>query len=343
MVLPDQIRKQKADIAAHFSSTSPTPPSSGTAELEEVNGEQTHIETLPEPEVVTGSSPEQGEDPNSETYQQRYRTLQGIHNAETQRMNAANRAAMERVEQLERLLASLPDPSAQPYPPPRHEEPNTYVSEQDRAEYGESIEVMRRAALEEVSPVMARLAQMEAQFGNLVSSINTNVVPQVQHVAQRQAETSQEAFWRNLETAVPNWKQINNDPDFQGWLLEVDPLTGTTRQAYLEQAQHSLNHSRVAAFFDTYSSLTGKYKPNASAQPSRSAQLTELEKQVAPGRSRSSSAPTGQVSKTYTPVQIKEFFDNVRTGKYKGREDERNRIERDIFAAQREGRIVANA
>jgi hypothetical protein len=31
----------------------------------------------------------------------------------------------------------------------------------------------------------------------------------------------------------------------------------------------------------------------------------------------------------------------VRKGKYKGREDERAKIERDIFAAQRDGRIVA--
>jgi hypothetical protein len=32
----------------------------------------------------------------------------------------------------------------------------------------------------------------------------------------------------------------------------------------------------------------------------------------------------------------------VRKGVYRGRETERDRIERDIFAAQRENRIVAN-
>ena len=42
---------------------------------------------------------------------------------------------------------------------------------------------------------------------------------------------------------------------------------------------------------------------------------------------------------TYSPEDIRRFFDDVRTGKYKGREQERSRIERDIFAAQREGRI----
>jgi len=43
--------------------------------------------------------------------------------------------------------------------------------------------------------------------------------------------------------------------------------------------------------------------------------------------------------KIYTRQDIADFFDNVRLGKFRGQEDERNRIERDIFAAQQEGRI----
>jgi len=45
----------------------------------------------------------------------------------------------------------------------------------------------------------------------------------------------------------------------------------------------------------------------------------------------------------YTPSDIQKFFNDVRIGRYKGREQERSRIERDIFAAQRENRIQRNA
>jgi hypothetical protein len=45
----------------------------------------------------------------------------------------------------------------------------------------------------------------------------------------------------------------------------------------------------------------------------------------------------------YAPQDIQKFFNDVRSGKYKGREQERDRIERDIFAAQRENRIQVNA
>jgi hypothetical protein len=69
-----------------------------------------------------------------------------------------------------------------------------------------------------------------------------------------------------------------------------------------------------------------------------------LEKQVSPGRSRSTGTPvSSNQGKTYSPADIQKFFDDVRSGKYKGREPERSRIERDIFAAQRENRITANA
>jgi hypothetical protein len=69
-----------------------------------------------------------------------------------------------------------------------------------------------------------------------------------------------------------------------------------------------------------------------------------LEKQVAPGRSRGAGAPANpSQGKMYSPTDITKFFNDVRTGKYKGREQERDRIERDIFAAQRENRIQANA
>jgi hypothetical protein len=65
-----------------------------------------------------------------------------------------------------------------------------------------------------------------------------------------------------------------------------------------------------------------------------------LEKQVAPGRGKTA-APVNTNSATYSTEDIRRFFNDVKSGKYRGKEQERDRIERDIFAAQREGRIVA--
>jgi hypothetical protein len=240
---------------------------------------------------------------------------------------------------MEQLLASLSTVPSNTTPIMANQ---NLVSESDRNDYGESIDVMRKVSREELYPVAAKIASIEATINQLAASLNTSVLPQVQRVAHQQAMSSEERFWTALSNSVPNWQQINNDSGFQNWLLSIDPLTGISRQTYLEQAQNSLDVNRVVAFFQSYSESSGKFLADANAQPNRSAVSSQLEKQVNPGRSKGGSPPATQNAKTYTAADITDFFNKVRQGVYRGKEDERDRIERDIFAAQRDGRIVVN-
>lgn len=285
---------------------------------------------VPEDEQTSGTS--NTEDENSETYAQRWRSLQGSYNA-----TVRQKADLERrVQQMEQLFASLSQsqPTA-PEQPAKPTEPVRYVTEQEATEYGESIDVMRKVSREELVPVAQRLAQIEG----LLQQMQATVVPQVQAVSRRQQVSAEQQFWSDLTSYVPNWREVNDDVGFQSWLLEVDPLTGKDRQTYLEEAQRSLDVNRVSAFFRTWLESTGR-APVAQPSPNPA---NELERQVAPGRSRGVGASSVKQPKTYTPDDIRKFFDDVRSGKYKGREQERDRIERDIFSAQRDGRIVANA
>jgi hypothetical protein len=70
---------------------------------------------------------------------------------------------------------------------------------------------------------------------------------------------------------------------------------------------------------------------------------SELEKQVSPGRSRNTGTPAPNKGRVWTPQTIAKFYNDVREGRYMGKEQERDRLERDIFVAQREGRIQSNA
>jgi hypothetical protein len=276
-------------------------------------------------EQATGAS-----DDEEETYEQRWRSLQGMYNAEVPRLHAEKRELTHRVTQLEQLLSSMNTAGSQPAPQTAAEK---LVTDQDIEDYGDSIDVMRRVFREEASS----LKQENQQLRQLIQQMQTSVVPQVQQLSQRQAVSSEQQFWSELHRTVPDWQDVNNDKQFQTWLLEVDPLTGVSRQTYLDEAQKSLDASRVARFFDTWKGLTG----TPSAQNARSAQTaSELEKQVAPGKGRGGGPKGGGEPKTYTPADIKDFFTDVQKGKFKGREAERDRIERDIFAAQRDGRIV---
>jgi len=332
MSIPKQVQKQSEEVQELYKQINgETEEAQATAEAapeEAVNdvAEPTTSDSVEEqaPQSEPQEQTESGDqEPKQDDWQQKYRSLQGMYNADVPRLNAENRDLSSRVSQLEGLLSSMQEPTQQT--PVQSEK---LITDDDVKEYGDSIAVMRKAAREEVAQEIAQLRQ---QVGQL-----QGVLPQVQQVQAQQKKTGEQTFWSTIASEVPNWNDINNDPDFQSWLLAIDPLTGISRQTYLEDAQKNLDASRVVNFFRTWEGENGKTN---TAQVDRTAQQSQLQKQVAPGRSRNNGVKASGQNRTYTPNDIQEFYADVRKGKYKGRDDERGRIERDIFAAQQEGRI----
>lgn len=341
MALPEQIRKQTEAVQELYKQLN-VGQDQGEEQTVPADDVAVVVEDSDADDVAAGNAApssvveqKTGDDKATEDFAQKYKTLQGMYNAEVPRLHQQNRELNQRVQQMEQLLASLSSqPAAQAEPAVQVAK---LVTDKDVEEYGDSIDIMRKVSKEELGAAMQRLAQLEASLRQLQS----NVVPQVQAVAQKQAVSAEQQFWSDLISAVPNWREVNDNTAFQSWLLDVDPLTGITRQTYLEDAQRALDARRVSAFFRTWLESTGQA---AIAQPQGSATAkTELEKQVTPGRARSAGTPQTSKGKVYTPDDIKKFFNDVRSGKYKGREQDRDRIERDIFAAQRENRIQATA
>lgn len=340
MAIPEQIRKQSEavqdlykELGAAVAGEGKGAPNSDTGTQEDEVNQAADTNTGTEnANTSTGSEhkPADSKD-QQEDVVQKYRTLQGMYNAEVPRLHSQNREMQNRLQQMEQLLASMSaQQTSQATAPVSTQE---VVTAQDREEYGESIEVMRRAALEVISPVAQRISQLE----KLIGQIQGSVVPQVQAITNRQAMSAEQQFWTDLTTFVPDWRSINNNPDFQSWLLEYDPLTGISRQTILEDAQRNLEVNRVGNFFKSWLAITGQANVAQNTQASSS---SELERQVSPGRSRSTGTPAGNAPIQYTTKEVEKFYADIRQGKFKGRDAERAKIERDIFAATRENRIV---
>lgn len=321
--LPEQVQRQVDEAEAVLNSLkgdtpadTPATPAQG-AEVTPSNVASVQPATTPD-------------DQNSETYAQRWRSLQGIHNTTLRR----GEALANRVAQLEHILSTL---QQQPSQQPSVQQPsNTYVTEKDRADYGDSVDVMRRVAREEFSPVIAQLQQT-------INNLGQNVSSQVQQVRQSQTLTQADMFYQKLKQVVPEWEQVNASPEFQSWLSEIDPQTGIQRQIYLNDAHSRWDVDRVAYIFRQGS---GRQQQAASApnstQTVTNSAASQLELQVAPGKTRVTSNPTGQnQAKTYARSDISKFYDDYRRGLYRGKEAEYAQIEQDIVAASREGRIVA--
>jgi len=328
--VPHQVKSQSEAVEAYYRTLDEAPSDEGqpTEDLNTTDAELVDDQQVEPAEAAAVSDEE-------ETYAQRYRSLQGMYNAEVPRLHQQVKEQTSRLGELELLLSQMQTPSSAPeateYTPP------VYISDADVQEYGESIDVMRKVSRDEIGALEHRMAELQQSL----EDINRNVVPQVAQVAHQQANSDSNQFWADINRTVPNWREIQADPDFQTWLLEVNPLTGKPLQSYLSEAQETFDSARAISFFTTWQEAQSNTSPVA-AEPER-ASASELERQVSPGRTRAAQAPSDSGGPTYSPTDIKNFFNDVRNGKYRGKEKERDRIERDIFAAQRDGRIVMDA
>lgn len=332
MGVPDQIRKQTEKVQQLYTDlNSDEQPAAASG-----SGEETVHAGDPDGAAKAVTKPSTNEPAdggeNPEDFAQKYRTLQGKYNAEVPTLTAQVRELTQRLDQTHQLLATMqqasPANSGQSAAPVV---PKSLLTDQEREEYGESIDIMRKVSEEIVSPYRDEIGRLNS----VIQQMQGQVMPRVEQLSRQQTQSAEQGFWASLTDMVPNWREVNDNPDFQTWLLETDPLTGTTRQSYLDDAQAKLDARRVASFFSAWGGTPGN-----TAQSNRASQTaSELERQVAPGRGRTSSPPTGNQQKTYTQADVAKFYDDVRKGAYKGRDEDRARTERDIFAAQAEGRI----
>jgi hypothetical protein len=88
-----------------------------------------------------------------------------------------------------------------------------WLTEQDEQNYGrELLDVAQRAAMQTVAPHLQNLEQQNAQLR-----------PQVAKEARHRLD-------RDVESLVPDFREVDQDPRFHRWLLGIDTLTGRVRQ-----------------------------------------------------------------------------------------------------------------
>jgi len=320
MSVPEQVQQQTEAVKNLYAELN-APEGGAPADMADSAGE----DAQPQPDEAGGGEPEMD-------FEQKWRTLQGMYNADVPRLTAQNEDLLQRLGSMEQLIASMQSAPAAPADDP--EPTPSSITDADREEYGDSIDMMRKVSQEVAGQYTGQIASMQ----QTIDELRGQVVPRVDQIVTQQAQSADQNFWADLNYAVPDWQTTNDNPDFQSWLLEVDPLSGMTRQTFLDDARRSHDAPRVAGFFTSWANRAGT--PEPQPQPIREAGPSELEQQIVPGRSQSTSAPAGEATKTYTPDELGEFYRDVAQGKYKGQEELRNTIERDIFAAQQDGRIV---
>lgn len=280
-------------------------------------------------------------------WEQRYKSLKGRHD----QLGNENRAMAGRMANMEQTLATLSMPTtplnvnpdlrfgaprpAAPMPDSKRTpiDPNAFqLTDQERADYGdEFLGVVGKRAMQEVFPVLESIRAENEQLKRQLSQVGSRV-----------AQTSQLTLEQQLDSHLPDWRQVNHDQNFLNWLALTDPYSGVRKQDLLTAAYNSGDAGRVLAFFNGFLSDEAAVDP-ARAKPVNGGGAppkVPLETFAAPGRARTTAGPTPPAEKpVISRDQISAFYAKVAAGHYRGNDAEKNRLEGMIFEAQREGRI----
>lgn len=263
----------------------------------------------PEPVAPPAPAPAPAED-----FEAKFKTLQGMYNADVTRVRQQVGEQARTIGQLnaaiEELRARTAEPAANQGPDPK-----------DVEEYGERmLDMVQRYVANHTAKLEERVGALERQ---------------VTGVTQETAQTREQAFYTLLDQLVPPWREINVDPRWLAWLDEEDEVYQVPRNAALMNAYKLWDARKVASIFKAFV----KSLPPPPAQPPAP---PSLENQVAPSTAASAPpVPTAAVAKPILSSKaIDKFYRDQARGLFKGREAEEAAMEAVIDAAVAEGRVA---
>lgn len=237
-----------------------------------------------------------------EAIEHKYKTLAGI-----------VRSKDDEIRRLQELIANFND--AMNTTQAQTNQTFSADEQKDIDDFGADLVAMvKRYVSRGVSEIEQRLIRLEQAI-----SQTTNVVQ----------ETQKERFERRLTELVPDWREIDVDPDFATWLQ-----SNRARVDLVRQYMAAYDAEGVAELFLQYKALHAKLNSDAQ-QPTLTKPKPDLERKVAPAKGRTSTPTVQPEKKVWTRSEIAEVYRNQRRYDAKTFAE----LEREIANAQREGRV----
>ena len=319
MALPKQVEAQLRELEAlekqlnDAQNPAPADPAPNPAEPPQ-DPQPAPAEPKPVEPTPTPTEPVVAE----EKWEQKYKTLKGMYDAEVPRLHADLRDLKAQVDALRKAAETKPVEPAKPAVAEK------LVTDADVEAFGSDlIEVQRKVAREVAAEFRGELDAMRAENEKLREQLN-NTGTQV----------SEASFEQRLYRLVPDFETVNADPKWIAWMNEVDPLLRAPRATVAQQAFNRGDAEGVAHYVAMFKKSIAPVEPTAD-------KTTELELQIQPNRSATSTPPASQKGKIYTNADIEKMFRKATDLGVKGRVEEAKKLEAEIDAAFMEGRVTA--
>lgn len=262
---------------------------------------------------------------DEESWEHKYKSIHGRFMRQSEQM----RSMAEEVTNLQNIIATMQTAPASTPPELRAER---LITDDELRDYGDDfLKVVGKKAKEELVPIIQSQAQKIEELERRLSGVS-NVVQQDN--TQKMLDT--------LDQKLPQWRELNTNSEFLAWLRLPDPFSGAIRHEMLKAAYTQGNASRVLAFFNGFLAEEAVVAP-AKAEPDNGGQRVSkvpLESLAAPGRAKSAAGNAAPAEKPiFTRANIAAFYADVAAGRYRGKDADKASLEKQIFEAQREGRI----
>lgn len=333
MGLPAQIQQQ-LDAADALQKQMAQPPAEVASEEPAANDGAESKEVQSEIIVKEAAVPAEPKNDEAAQWEQRYKSLQGMWQSATARLQKAEAQNSELAQKLQDAIAKLESVApAKPTEP----QPSSLVTDKDAEAFGtDLIDLARRVAKEQ-------FGEREKQLLGHIEKLEQRLSAQDQKlgtVAQTQVATAQERFYGALDSGLAQWEAIQATPECQQWLQTRVPGTRATWNQALLTAAEEHDAPRALEVFETFLAANPQLDPRKKAAPAPApSNKAELQRQVAPSKSGAASA-TPQGKKVYTAADYAAEMDKViRMGKAR-QYDEAAALENELNAALAEGRVT---
>lgn len=344
-VLPEAVRKQVAaadaiieQMNADPEAPAPAPdpePAAMPTDVPEVKDKQEAAAPKPEPEPTTERT----------DWKQKYLVLQDKYDKEVPRLheelrNSSGhiRSLQDELSRLSTTVAAMQEVQKKPQEPPK-----PLVTQEEIDQFGpDLIDVVERVARQAVSPYVD---EKFSEVQKTVKQVDESVASQ----RKTMAESARERLYERLDATVPGWDVINKDPVFIGWLREIDEFSGQPRGILLRSAFEKNDADRVVKFFKGFQKehAVETSDPEPAAPKAKGPQQS-LDELVAPGTPKTGSTGAQEESgkgRIWTQSDIQAYYarknELIKANPNAELPEDMLLAERDIFKAQREGRIRA--
>lgn len=272
---------------------------------------------------------EPSRDQNDQSWEQKYKSLHG--------MFAGMRAKIDGLEEQNALLMQRLESKPQQQAPASND--NVLSGEASNAELAAHIKQLSDDYGEDFVNIMRTV--MRAEFNGMIDQRLKPVTEKVQRSQEDSQRARQENFANQLTARVPDWRELWNNPEFQVWLdTNREDFSGRSYQELFRGANKDWNLDGMVRFFETFKRATGRVAATQQGVGQTHQSSDPREDLVAPGKSSgSNNNPQQGQKKIWTMLEVNQFYKDVQTGKYRGREADYQKIDAEIFQANREGRI----